>query len=60
MRGTATAASIWVTGAIGMTVALRQFPTAILLSLVTFATLYFGSDAKAHIDHGGTSEEDAH
>ncbi|SFB63741.1 putative Mg2+ transporter-C (MgtC) family protein [Rhizobium sp. NFR07] len=38
-RGTATAASIWATGAIGTAVGLGAYDTAIVLSVVTFATL---------------------
>jgi putative Mg2+ transporter-C (MgtC) family protein len=39
VRGTATAASLWVTGAIGMAVGLGVFDVAVMLSIVTFATL---------------------
>lgn len=38
-RGTATAASLWATGAIGAAVGLGAYDTAIVLSIVTFATL---------------------
>jgi putative Mg2+ transporter-C (MgtC) family protein len=39
VRGTATAASLWVTGAIGMAVGLGVFDVAVMLSVVTFVTL---------------------
>ena len=39
MRGTATAASIWNTGAIGLAVAFDRYEIAIVLGLVNFATL---------------------
>ena len=39
VRGLATAASIWVTGAIGAAVALGREEIALVLSLITFATL---------------------
>ncbi|WP_457585289.1 MgtC/SapB family protein [Ensifer canadensis] len=39
VRGTATAASLWATGAIGTAVGLGSYDTAIVLSLVTFFTL---------------------
>ncbi|MDH3282917.1 MAG: MgtC/SapB family protein [Gammaproteobacteria bacterium] len=39
VRGTATAASIWTTGAIGAAVALHRYEIAIVLSALTFATL---------------------
>jgi putative Mg2+ transporter-C (MgtC) family protein len=38
-KGTATAASLWATGAIGTSVGLGAYDTAIVLSIVTFATL---------------------
>lgn len=39
IRGTATAASLWSTGAIGTAVGLGAYETAIVLSIATFATL---------------------
>jgi putative Mg2+ transporter-C (MgtC) family protein len=39
VRGTATAASLWATGAIGTAVGLGAYDIAVLLSLVTFITL---------------------
>jgi uncharacterized membrane protein YhiD involved in acid resistance len=39
VRGTATAASIWTTGALGAAVAYNQYELALLLSLVTYLTL---------------------
>lgn len=39
VRGTATAASLWTTGAIGVSVGLGVYDIAFLLSVVTFATL---------------------
>ena len=41
VSGTATAASLWVTGAIGIAVAFERYEIAIVLSLVTFFTLQF-------------------
>lgn len=46
-RGTATAASIWATGAIGTAVGLGAYDTAIVLSIVTFATLRIMTNFKA-------------
>ncbi len=46
VSGTATATSIWVTGAIGIAVAWERYEIAILLSLLTFLTLQFGDRAK--------------
>ena len=42
IAGTATAASIWSTGAIGMAVAWHRFEIALALSVMTFLTLRFG------------------
>lgn len=39
VRGTATAASLWNTGAIGVAVAFNRFEIALALSLLNFATL---------------------
>lgn len=39
VRGTATAASIWATGAIGMAVGLDAYDTAIVIAAMTFLTL---------------------
>lgn len=41
VQGTATAASIWTTGAIGATVAYGRLDIAVLLSLTTFFTLRY-------------------
>ncbi len=46
-RGTATAASIWATGAIGAAVGLGSYDTAIVLSVATFATLRLMTNFKA-------------
>ena len=40
VQGTATAASLWVTGAIGVACALGAFDVAIVLSVGAFATLW--------------------
>lgn len=39
VSGTATAASVWTMGALGAAVALRRLEIALLLAVVTFATL---------------------
>ncbi len=41
MRGTATAASIWNTSAIGAAVAYSYYEIAIVLSVMNFLTLRF-------------------
>jgi putative Mg2+ transporter-C (MgtC) family protein len=40
VRGTATAASLWITGAIGVAVGLGAFDVAVMLAIVTAATLW--------------------
>jgi putative Mg2+ transporter-C (MgtC) family protein len=39
VHGTATAASIWTTGVIGVAVALGRYEIAVVLSVINFATL---------------------
>jgi putative Mg2+ transporter-C (MgtC) family protein len=62
VRGTATAASIWNTGAIGAAVAYGRFEIAALLSLINFATLRWlkplkrGADEPPDESRGGGSE----
>jgi putative Mg2+ transporter-C (MgtC) family protein len=46
VRGTATAASLWVTGAMGVAVGLGSLDVALILSLLTFATLQVLSPLK--------------
>ncbi len=41
VEGTATAASLWATGAIGLSVASHRFEIAILISIATFLTLRY-------------------
>jgi putative Mg2+ transporter-C (MgtC) family protein len=40
VKGTATAASLWVTGAIGVSVGLGSYDVAVVLSVVTVVTLW--------------------
>ena len=40
VKGTATAASLWVTGAIGVSVGLGSIDVAVMLSIVTIVTLW--------------------
>lgn len=50
VSGTATATSIWATGAIGIAVAWQRYEIALLLCLLTFITLQFFSKAKHMIE----------
>lgn len=46
VSGTATAASLWITGAIGVSVGLEAYDVAIILSVFTMLTLWFLSPLK--------------
>ena len=50
VKGTATAASLWVTGAIGVAVALESLDVAVMLTLMTFVTLYLLAPLKKMVD----------
>ena len=54
VKGTATAASLWVTGAVGVAVGLGNVDVAVMLAILTFLTLSVLSPLKPH-DRG---EED--
>ncbi len=54
VRGTATAASIWNTGAIGAAVAFGRYEIAVVLSLINFLTLRWLTPLKQKLkDDGG-------
>jgi putative Mg2+ transporter-C (MgtC) family protein len=46
VKGTATAASLWITGAIGVSVGLGTYDVAVVLSIATVATLWVLSPLK--------------
>ena len=50
VRGTATAASLWLTGAMGVSVAVGRLEIALVLSVLTFVTLRVMSEAKTMVD----------
>jgi putative Mg2+ transporter-C (MgtC) family protein len=56
IRGTATAASLWATGAIGVAVGLGSFDIALVLSIATFATLRFMTTFKSEGNEAGRNE----
>lgn len=59
VKGTATAASLWVTGAMGTAVGLGSYDVAIMLSLVTIITLWSLSPLKHRLNaHADESEDD--
>lgn len=59
VRGTATAASIWNTGAIGAAVALGRYEIAIVLSLINFLTLRWLTPLKRELQHEGPEAGEA-
>lgn len=56
VMGTATAASLWNTGAIGVSVAYSAYEIALLLSALNFATLKFITPLKRRDSDGGDSK----
>ena len=58
VKGTATAASLWVTGAIGAAVGLGSYDVAIVLTLVTIATLWIMSPLKRLGNLDETTQKD--
>ncbi|HET9335938.1 MAG TPA: MgtC/SapB family protein [Sphingomicrobium sp.] len=48
VHGTATAASLWVTGAVGVAVGVGSFDVAVMLAALTFFTLSVLSPLKPH------------
>jgi len=61
VRGTATAASLWATGAMGVSVGLGSYDIALLLSLFTFVTLKILTPLKVktpEADEAGAETED--
>lgn len=50
VSGTATAASLWLTGAIGVSVATGRLEIALILSALTFLTLRIMTSAKVFLD----------
>ena len=59
VRGTATAASLWVTGAIGASVGLGSYDVAIMLTLITVFTLWVLSPLKRKLDIDNDDEDPA-
>lgn len=59
VKGTATAASLWVTGAIGAAVGLGSYDVAVVLSLLTIVTLWVltGFKEKLGISEDAVSDE---
>ncbi|WP_018624955.1 MgtC/SapB family protein [Kangiella aquimarina] len=58
VSGTATAASIWATGAIGIAAAYSRYEVALLISVITFFTLHFGYNAKKVVKESDVETEE--
>ena len=58
VKGTATAASLWVTGAIGIAVGIGNLDVAIILAVITFATLWLLAPLKAVARDGQDQSSD--
>lgn len=56
VSGTATAASLWMTGAIGVAVAFKRLEIAVVLSLLNFLTLRFVTPLKTTEDYDAESD----
>ncbi len=50
VEGTATAASLWLTGAIGIAVAFHRYEIAIVLAALNFVTMRYVKQLKAPIE----------
>ena len=59
VRGTATAAALWATGATGVAVGLGSLDVAIMLAAVTSVTLYFISPLKRELIGRDGDERDS-
>lgn len=57
IEGTAAAASIWTTGAIGVAVAFDRLEIALILALLNFLTLQWGEPAKDLVKERKSKEE---
>ena len=57
VKGTATAASLWATGAMGTAVGLGSYDVALIISVVTFFTLWWLSPLKRQLDEEPKAED---
>ncbi len=58
VSGLANAASIWNTGAIGMSVAWQRFEIAIIIAVINFLILRIGYNAKKIVKENGHCEDE--
>ncbi len=61
VRGLATAASLWATGAMGIAVAWQRFEIAVVISLLLFVALWTGTEAKRVVngENGENGDKEA-
>ena len=57
VKGTATAASLWITGAIGVSAGLAAYDVAVMLSAVTILTLWALQPLKRLTNHHKADDE---
>lgn len=57
VHGTSTAATIWITGLIGMAVALDRYEIGILMAIISFVTLRYVSYLKDDPKSGETDDQ---
>jgi putative Mg2+ transporter-C (MgtC) family protein len=57
VAGTATAASIWITGAVGLAVAYDRYEIALVLAALTFLTLRLFGEIKEKMDTESEARE---
>lgn len=57
VKGTATAASLWITGAIGVSSGLGSYDVAIVLAVFTMATLWFMRPLKSDANERGDDDK---
>ncbi|HKJ18192.1 MAG TPA: MgtC/SapB family protein [Xanthomonadales bacterium] len=58
VTGTATAVSLWATGAMGIAVAWQRFEIAIVISVLTFLTLQFFHELKEKVSDNPVGDAD--
>lgn len=58
VKGTATAASLWATGALGTAVGLGSYDVAVVIALITIATLWALSPLKHQLHLDDDEEEE--
>lgn len=59
VKGTATAASVWSTGAIGGAAAIGRYEIAIILAILNLIVLYFFTNLKQELDTPASENVDA-